>query len=290
MDFKKFRELIMVEQTLFALPFAYIGVLFAGGGNIFQWLWVTIALVGARTAGMAFNRVLDAEIDGENPRTENRLVPTGKVSKVSVWILGILSSLFLVGASFMLNQLCFYLSFLAVLFLFVYSLFKRFSASSHLFLGFVEAAAPIGGYLAITGEFHIVTFIPGIAIMFWIAGLDILYALQDVEFDRARGLFSIPAKIGKMAAFRISSLSYSLAFGALIAGGFWINMTSAYWVALLIVTAIFVKQQIIPRGDDGSFEERMIRVFKLNRLISPILFFGLLADILLKPYIQGLYF
>lgn len=288
MDFKKFSQLIMIEQTLFALPFAYIGVLFAGGAAPMQWLWVTVALVSARTAGMSFNRVLDADIDGQNPRTENRLIPSGEVSKTSVWILGIVFSVLLIVASFMLNMLCFYLSFVAVGLLFVYSLFKRFSSSSHFFLGFVEAAAPIGGYLAITGSFDLITFLPGIAIMFWIAGIDILYSIQDVEFDRDEGLFSLPSRFGVKPAMVMSALSYVVAIAVLCVAGWLAQMISFYWIALMCISVILFKQQMIVRTGDGDIIQNMGRVFGLNRYVSPLLLAGMAADILAHPYVVSI--
>ncbi|PJB41176.1 MAG: 4-hydroxybenzoate octaprenyltransferase, partial [Deltaproteobacteria bacterium CG_4_9_14_3_um_filter_44_9] len=168
MDFKKFSNLIMLEQTLFALPFAYLGVLFANGKALSTWILVTIALVAARTAGMSFNRVIDAEIDAKNPRTKDRLLPKGEAKRSEVWIIGIVSSLVLIGSSYLLNNLCFYLSFAAVFLLFTYSYFKRVSSSSHFYLGFTEAAAPIGGYLAVTGKFDVIPFVLGSSILLWI--------------------------------------------------------------------------------------------------------------------------
>ncbi len=129
MVFKKLSQLIMVEQTLFALPFAYLGVLFAGGGTWTDWVWVTLALVAARTAGMSFNRVIDGEIDGKNPRTRDRLVPAGKINRRTVWALAVVSSLTLIGASYALNNLCFYLSIASIGLLYNFSYFKRFSSS-----------------------------------------------------------------------------------------------------------------------------------------------------------------
>ena len=130
MDFKQFSNLIMIEQTLFALPFALIGVLFAESGTFMNWIWAVAALVAARTAGMSFNRVIDADIDAKNPRTRDRLIPKGEVRAATVWLTAAISSLVLIGASYMLNDLCFHLSFVAVFLLFAYSYFKRFSASS----------------------------------------------------------------------------------------------------------------------------------------------------------------
>ncbi len=280
MDFKKFSELIMIEQTLFALPFAFIGVLFAGGNTLSTWFWVAIALIAARTAGMSFNRVIDASIDAKNPRTKNRLVPRGEVDATMVWLIAIISSLVLIFSALMLNRLCFYLSFAAVSLLFTYSYFKRFSASSHFYLGAVEAAAPIGGYLAVTGEFTVVPFILGMVILLWIAGLDIIYAVQDREFDLREKLHSIPARMGEKQAITISLACYVLAMIALTTAGILTHKTLPYWLAVICIGGIFAYQQKIVRG--GIVSGTIKKFFQVNLYVSPILFIGTFMDLLLK--------
>lgn len=277
MDFKKFSKLILIEQTLFALPFAYLGVLFARGNTIKVWVLVTIALIAARTAGMSFNRVIDALIDEKNPRTSDRLVPAGEVSKKSVWLLGIFSSAALVLSAFFLNQLCFYLSFVAVFLLFSYSYFKRFSSSSHLYLGFVEAAAPIGGYLAVTGTFDLRPFVLGAAIMLWIAGLDMVYAIQDSDFDKTEGLFSIPSRYGIKTALVCSSMAYLLSIGALVAAGVLSGRSQPYWISVICVALIFFRQQQLARKED--IESAVLEFFSINKFVSPVLLFGTVMDI-----------
>ena len=280
MDFKKFSELIMIEQTLFALPFAFIGVLFAGGKELGTWFWVAIALVAARTAGMSFNRVIDAAIDGKNPRTQNRLLPKGEVNAGVVWLIAVISSLMLIFSSLMLNRLCFYLSFVAVFLLFTYSYFKRFSASSHFYLGVVEAAAPIGGYLAVTGEFSVVPFLLGMVILMWIAGLDIIYAIQDREFDMREKLHSIPVMLGEKGAVTLSLLCYCLAIIAMTTAGVLTDKTLPYWLAVICIGGIFAYQQKIVR--QGIVADTIKRFFQINIYVSPILFIGTFMDLLLK--------
>jgi len=279
MDFKKFSNLIMIEQTLFALPFAYLGVLFADGKNILTWILVTIAIVAARTAGMSFNRVIDAEIDAKNPRTKDRLIPKGEAKKPEVWIIGIISSLALIGSSYLLNSLCFYLSFAAVFLLLTYSFFKRFSSSSHFYLGFVESAAPVGGYLAVTGEFSVVPFVLGGAILLWIAGLDIVYALLDVEFDKKEGLYSFPSAYGEKKALAASGICYVLSFAAMIAAGIITGKSMPYWAALVCVAFIFIYQQKIARSRNIGIALK--KFFKANIYVSPFLLIGTLIDVFL---------
>ncbi|MBI4350152.1 MAG: 4-hydroxybenzoate octaprenyltransferase [Elusimicrobia bacterium] len=280
MDFKKAAALIMPEQTLFALPFAWLGLLFARGHGFRIWLLVTVALAAARTAGMAFNRAIDARIDAANPRTKDRAIPKGEVRIIEAVGLGVFSSLTLIGTSFMLNPLCFYLSFPAVALLAGYSYFKRFSASSHFCLGFTEAAAPIGGYLAVTGRLDLLSLVLGAAIMLWIAGLDIVYALQDKEHDRQAGLHSIPAAYGEKLALLTSALCYGASFSALVAAGLMTRMTFPYWAALACVAVFFSYQQRAARGAD--ILAAMPKIFRVNMFVSPALLAGALVDSLLR--------
>ncbi|MBF0395246.1 MAG: UbiA family prenyltransferase [Desulfobacterales bacterium] len=277
MDFKKFLNLIMIEQTLFALPFAYIGVLFAGGRSMSTWFWVTIALFAARTSGMSFNRVIDAKIDAKNPRTKERLIPKGEVKPFTVWIISLFFLFLLIFSSYMLNKLCFYLSFIAGAMLFAYSYFKRFSSSSHFFLGFVEACAPIGGYLAVTGEITLFPLLLGLIILTWIAGIDILYATQDMDFDKKENLKSIPAKLGKEKAVILSGLNYFFSIIFMILAGIITKRDLPYWIGIIFIGLIFIRQQQL--GKDSNLCDNMKKIFKLNAYISPLLFLAIFIDI-----------
>ncbi len=283
---KKYYRLLMFEQTLFALPFAYLGVLFAGGGTIEIWIWVTIALVFARTAGMSFNRIIDADIDALNPRTKDRAIPSGQLTIQQVWILAAVSCVIFVLSAYMLNRLCFQLSFVAIALMFFYSYFKRFTAASHLYLGFIEAAAPIGGYVAVTGIFYtpshfdVIPFILGGAIMCWIAGLDVVYAILDIDFDRKEGLKSIPAKYGKERAMTISLTLYVCAVACLIGAGVLARRKEAYWVALACAAVIFFYQQKLARRPDQAAAIK--ELFQINAFISPVLFVGTFIDVVVK--------
>ncbi len=280
MDFKKLSGMLMPEQTLFALPFAYLGVIFARGSGAKTWLLVTIALAAARTAGMSFNRAIDARLDAANPRTKDRAIPRGEVKVSEAAGLGLISALILVAASYLLNPLCFYLSFVAVLLLGGYSYFKRFSASSHFCLGLTEAAAPIGGYLAVTGRLDALALTLGGAILLWITGLDIVYALQDVDFDMKAGLHSIPAKYGEKKALAVSGLCYAMSLCAMSAAGLMTKMAFPYWAALCCVAVFFIYQQKAARGPD--IKTAMLKIFKVNMYVSPALLAGALVDSLLR--------
>ncbi len=278
MNFKTFSKLIMVEQTLFALPFAYIGILFAGGGDFKVWFWATLALFFARTAGMSFNRAIDAGIDGKNPRTRTRALPAGEITPWTVWVLGAGSSAMLIFSARMLNDICFYFSFPAVILLFTYSYFKRFSSTSHFYLGLVEAAAPVGGYLAVTGAFSLTPFLLGFVILMWIAGLDIIYALMDMEFDTREKLYSIPARWGRENAIFMSTACYVLAFTCLLLLGDLTDKKAPYWIAVFTIGGLFLIQQILARKQ--NIAKAVGTLFNVNMFISPLLFFGSLLDLL----------
>jgi len=224
--------------------------------------------------------VIDAAIDAKNPRTQNRLLPKGEVDAGMVWLIAMVSSLVLIFSSLMLNRLCFYLSFAAVAMLFTYSYFKRFSASSHFYLGAVEAAAPIGGYLAVTGELTLIPFILGMVILMWIAGLDIIYAVQDREFDIREKLHSIPARMGEKRAITISLACYGVAMIALTTAGILTHKTLPYWVAVICIGGIFAYQQKIVR--QGIVAGTIKKFFQINLYVSPILFIGTFMDLFLK--------
>lgn len=272
----KTADLLLPEQTLFALPFAWMGVLFAGGAGPRVWLLVTLALAAARTAGMAFNRAIDARIDAANPRTKDRVIPRGEVTAAAAAALGAVSSLALIAASYLLNPLCFLLSFPAVLLLAGYPYFKRFSASSHFCLGAIESAAPIGGYLAAAGRMDPPALLLGAGILLWIAGLDMIYALQDEAFDRGAGLHSVPAAWGRAGALALSAVCYALALCALAAAGALRGMTLPYWASVAGVAALFAWQQKAARGPDPA--AAMKKIFGANIYISPALLAGALLD------------
>jgi len=193
-----FLEMIKFSHTIFALPFALTGALLAAGGvpSIRQTLWIVLAMVGARTAAMAMNRLIDAEIDARNPRTAVRAIPAGLIGKGLTLFFIVASTALMMLAAQMLTPLCLKLSPIALFFLVLYSYCKRFTALAHVVLGICLAAAPIGAWVAIRGTVDMAALVLGGVVLFWVAGFDILYALQDLEFDRSAGLHSIPVLLG----------------------------------------------------------------------------------------------
>src|SRR5436305_8436262 len=205
-------EMIKIEHTLFALPFAFLGMLLAAGGWP-PWRsvgWIVVAMVGARSAAMAFNRLVDRRIDAANPRTAGRALPAGLVSPAAVTLFVLVSSGLLVVAAWQLNPLALALSPVALGILFLYSYTKRFTWAAHLFLGLSLSGAPLGAWIAVRGAVQATPVILALAVLTWTAGFDVLYALQDLDFDRRTGLFSIPARFGVRGALWISGAFHVL--------------------------------------------------------------------------------
>jgi len=213
-----FGRMIRFSHSIFALPFALASVALAGGRDV-PWprfLWILVAMVGARSAAMGFNRLADHAIDARNPRTAARELPKGALSRTEVWVFVAASAALLVLAAAMLNPLCLALSPVALLIVFGYSYTKRFTALSHLVLGLALGVAPVGAWIAVRGSLDPVPFVLGLAVLAWVAGFDILYACQDVDFDRREGLHSIPAGLGVRRALVVSRLLHAAAVALLL--------------------------------------------------------------------------
>src|SRR5580698_5137602 len=217
-------EMIRFEHSVFALPFALTGALLAFREDGFAtphkvWIvsWIVVAMVGARSAAMAFNRLVDADIDARNPRTKTRHIPAGLLSRGFGWGFVAVSSLVFVAAASQLNPLCFHLAPLALLVVFVYSFTKRFTSLSHLVLGFALGIAPAAAWIAVRGSLDARILLLTAAVMFWTAGFDIIYSCQDYEFDSETGLFSVPRALGIAAALRVAKLLHVLMVVSLLA-------------------------------------------------------------------------
>lgn len=277
-----FGKMIKFSHTIFALPFAFSGAVLALQFGELIWmdfLWILLAMIGARTAAMGFNRLVDAKIDAKNPRTKDREIPAGTVSKVAATTLTILSALLLVFSAYQLNELCFYLSPIALAVVFGYSLTKRFTSLCHLVLGLGLALAPLGAWLALTGEFHSVPITLGAAVLFWVAGFDIIYACQDYEYDKENNLFSIPVRLGLKNALNLARAFHLLAF-ALFAAVFFLTPFHLVYVAgLAIIAIILIKQHRLI--SPSNLEKVGFAFFNMNGTISVIYFVTILANHLL---------
>ena len=279
---RMFYEIVRFEQTLFALPFAFAGMLLARQEipGPLTWLWVALAMFGARTAGMTANRLIDRHIDAANPRTAERALPAGKIGPLPLLVWLLVSLTVLAGAAWMLNPLCYRLAPVATFLLLFYSYTKRFTWACHLLLGLVQACAPIGGWLAVTGEWAVVPLLMGLAIFCWVAGFDIIYACQDREHDVKVGLNSIPARFGAEQAFTISRGLHALTFALLITVGLVSGLGQVYYGCLGVVAVLLVWQHQIVRPDDLSRIQQAF--FQANASISLALFGGILFEVLKK--------
>jgi 4-hydroxybenzoate polyprenyltransferase len=274
--------MIKFEHTLFALPFAFIGALLARNGlpRAREAIWIVIAMVGARSSAMAFNRMADLHYDRINPRTAGRALPKGALSIrfVALFTVG-MSCLFVFAAS-RLNPICFYLSFPVLGILFAYSYTKRFTSFSHLILGLAVGLAPLAAWVALRGEFAWPPVVLSAAVMFWVAGFDVIYALQDADFDRKTNLFSLPVRFGVGPALRISSLFHCATIGLLLATAL---LTGSGWMAyagIVIVAVILYWEHHIVKPHDLS--RINLAFFNLNGYISVLLLLTFAGDILTR--------
>jgi 4-hydroxybenzoate polyprenyltransferase len=273
-------DMIKFEHTVFALPFAFLGAFAAAQGvpALAKCLWILAAMVGARTAAMTFNRLVDADVDADNPRTAQRHLPAGRVSKAGAIALfggGVVLFGFAAG---MLGPLCWKLSPLALAIILGYSLCKRFTSFAHLVLGLSLAGAPLGAWIAVRGEIEAPALWLAGGVLAWTGGFDILYALQDETFDRAAGLRSIPAAFGTAGALWISR---GLHAAALVAWGRFnlLVLASPFaWLGWVVVAGILVREQWLVR--DGRLDRINEAFFTLNSLVGLVFFAGHLLDLL----------
>ncbi len=273
--FKKIRillEMIKFEHTIFALPFAYLGAFLAADGvpDPATCVWILVAMVGARTAAMGFNRIVDMPFDAQNPRTKIRALPKGDVRPGEAWIMVIVAAGLYFLAAYELNPLALTLSpwFLAIVL--AYSYTKRFTALCHVFLGLAVGLAPLAGWVAVQGRIGLLPVLLTTGVLFWVAGFDILYACLDEEFDRAVGLHSIPAALGKRGAFLVSTVFHVVAFMAFAAIGPIAQLNWVYYLGLAATFVLLVMQRRIVSPDDLTRMD--MAFFTFNGAISIILF------------------
>lgn len=275
-----FLEMIKFSHTVFALPFAFTGAVLAAGGmpSAHQVFWILMAMVGARTAAMGMNRLIDAEIDARNPRTASRAIPAGLIGTGTVILFIVLSILLMLYAAWQLNPLCLYLSPVALFFLGLYSYCKRFTSLAHVVLGICLAAAPLGAWIAIRGTVEVPAILLGLAVLFWVAGFDILYALQDLDFDRASGLHSIPVRLGVNGSLWAARVFHLVMLG-LLAGLYLSAGLGPWFLAGLAATIAMLGYEhwLLRHGDLTKLDAAF---FTMNGYISITLFVATLADVL----------
>ncbi len=270
--------MIKFEHTIFALPFAFLAALVAAQGlpPAEKLLWIALAMVGARTAAMTFNRLADADIDGENPRTAQRAIPAGRVPRLGAYAL-MGGAIVLLGlAAGRLGPLCWKLAPLALFIILGYSICKRFTPLAHAVLGLALAGAPLGAWIAVTGGLEAPAWLLALGVLAWTAGFDIIYALQDQDFDRRAGLHSIPVALGTGGALLVSRLLHLIALGAWAQFNLVVGAHAFPWLAWTAVAAILAREQWLVRG--GRLDRIDEAFFTLNSLVGLIFFAGHLGE------------
>ncbi len=265
-------EMIKIEHTLFALPFALLGAVLAARGlpTLWQFVWITLAMVGARSAAMAFNRIADRKFDAANPRTRMRAIPAGLLSLKFAWAFTIVSAALFFFAAAMLNRLTLLLAPVALASVLLYSYTKRFTSLSHLVLGWCLCIAPTGAWIAVRGLIDSpVPLLLSLVVLLWTAGFDVLYACQDYDFDRRAGLHSIPARLGVARALLVSRLLHLLAFAALVCLYLITKLGLPALAGVVATGALLVYQHSLVRADDLS--RLNAAFFTTNAFLSVIL-------------------
>jgi 4-hydroxybenzoate polyprenyltransferase len=302
-EIKKYLSLVKFSHTIFALPFALVGFftgLFKrttyygqwdlnkaigwddpfspdGTNNYLLLLCVILCMIFARSAAMAFNRWLDAKYDALNPRTAVREIPAGIIKPNNALIFTIVNCLLFVTVTFFINRLCFYLSPVALFIILFYSYTKRFTALCHLVLGIGLSLAPIGAYIAVTGQFGLLPILFSFTVLFWVSGFDIIYALQDEDFDKQNQLHSIPSAVGKIKALRISECLHLLSAACVIAAGIYGHFAWLYWAGTAFYISLLVYQHLLVKPNDLS---KVNMAFFTTNGIASVVFAGfVIADL-----------
>ena len=298
---KNYLSLVKFSHTIFAMPFALIGFFlgmqdFSRSGHwiafpldpniksnslyeflIQKFILVIICMITARSAAMAFNRYLDRSFDAKNPRTAIREIPKGIISPNSALRFVILSSIIFVLSTYFINNICFYLSPVALFVILFYSYTKRFTPLCHLVLGIGLSLAPIGAYLAVTGVFEVLPVLFSFVVVFWVSGFDIIYALQDIDFDQSQKLYSIPSALGKARALRVSELLHGLSAACVITAGFYGSFHWVYWIGIAVFVGMLIYQHSIVKPNDLS--KVNIAFMTANGIASVVFAIFVIADL-----------
>jgi 4-hydroxybenzoate polyprenyltransferase len=277
-------EMIKFSHTVFAFPFALMGATLAALASgrppsAAQVLWICLAMVGARTAAMGLNRIIDARIDARNPRTAGRPLPAGKVTLIESWLLVIAASGLLLLAAAMLNPLCLALAPVALACFVLYAYCKRFTAMAHVVLGVCLAAAPVGAWIALRGDLQWPVLVLGMAVLLWVTGFDIFYALQDVDFDRSQGLHSLPVRLGVKNAILLGKLLHGGMLALLLVIPLGLPLGWLYFAGIVVTGALIAYEHQLVKADDLSRLDAAF--FNMNGYISVTIFLFTLADVLL---------
>ena len=281
---REYLSLIKFSHTIFAMPFAFIGFFLATKSYEFEritLLYVVLCMVFARSAAMAFNRYIDRDIDKVNERTAQiREIPNGTITAKNALLFVIINSLLFIGITYLINPLCLALSPVALLIILGYSYTKRFTALCHIVLGLGLALAPIGSYLAVSGEFAIIPILFSFVVLFWVSGFDIIYSLQDEEFDKTQKLHSIPVLLGKKNALTLSNFLHFISVITLMFTGTIGDFGKWYWIGFCIFSALLIYQHTLVKHNNLS--KINLAFFTTNGIASVIFGAFVIADLLVK--------
>jgi 4-hydroxybenzoate polyprenyltransferase len=279
---RKYFEFVRFSHTVFALPFALASMVVAAradrgwpGWRVF--LLIVAAMVCARTAAMGFNRIVDRKFDALNPRTEKRHLPAGRIKLGSAWMLVCLSAVGFLLVTWFIDPVCFLLSPVALLVVCFYSYTKRFTDYSHLFLGLALGIAPLGAWLAVRGQFDWPPCVLAAAVVFWLVGFDIIYATQDYEFDRSKGLHSLPARLGVAGSLRMAQAAHAITAVLLLAFGLISNLHMPYYMGLAIILICLAVQHVLARKQDPVSLNAAF--FRMNAIISAVFLGAVAVDV-----------
>ncbi len=281
---KNYLSLVKFSHTIFALPFALIGFSLALNNNfnsfpVKLFILILICMITARNSAMAFNRYIDKKFDAANPRTAIREIPSGIIKPKNALLFVIFNALLFIITTWFINPLCFYLSPVALAVILGYSLTKRFTALCHIILGLGLALAPIGAYIAVTGKFDLIPLLFSLIVLTWVSGFDIIYALQDEEFDRSQKLNSIPVLLGKKGALRLSEILHLISFAVILIAGWYGNFSYLFWTGALFFGSLLVYQHSIVKPNDLS--KVNLAFFTTNGIGSVVFAICVISDLFL---------
>jgi 4-hydroxybenzoate polyprenyltransferase len=265
-------EMIKFKLTIFAMPFAFMGAFLAAGGvpNFVDFFWIIVAMVGARTSAMGFNRIVDRRFDLANPRTSDRAIPAGEIKLTEAWIMVIAAALLFFFACYNLNALTLKLAPLALSLTWFYSLTKRFTSFCHIVLGLALSFSPLGGWVAVSGTLTGFPYALSLGVLFWVAGFDTIYACLDADFDMKAKLHSLPAKLGRKNAFRLAGLFHCAAFLLFVITGFQAQLNVMYYIGVALAAVALLYQHMIVRPTDLSRIHASF--FSMNGFVSMAIF------------------
>jgi 4-hydroxybenzoate polyprenyltransferase len=279
---RRLSSLVRLEHTLFALPYAYVGAVFAVDGRprLADLVWITVAMAGARSLAMAVNRLVDAEIDARNPRTARREIPAGLLSRVQVIAFCLVSVAVFALAISQLAPITRWLAPIPVVAFVIYPYLKRFTPLCHLWLGAVDGLAPVGAWVAITDDVDAKAFLLGGVVCFWIAGFDVIYATMDYEHDRREGLHSIPADYGMAVGLTIGRLFHALAVVFMVLSGIALHVGVVYWLGVAICAVLLAYENAIVKPDDLSRVNAAF--FNVNAILAGIYLAAVIGDVAVR--------